>query len=332
MIKLSDILRKTKEEKEPKKSNLITEVIKAKKDEEDFPKIQKIYENAISDLKLIMDSLNEGKTIEGTRVLSIAEKIVQRLKFSKYLLLSLINEPSLYEKKENYVYQHSVNTAILAANLGLAQGFSQTELNDLCASSLLHDIGIVKIPEEIIVKPSKLTTEEFDLIKKHPAFGLELLNLIKDPPESAAEVIYQHHERIDGTGYPEGKKGEEISEFAKIVAIIEVYEAVTHPRPYHRVIPYEGVKMVVQEARTSFEPKLVKTFLNYVTPYPPGSYVLLNSNEIGKVISINENLPMRPVIEVFINGGGKRLEKPKRIDLAKSPVLYISKALDESYL
>jgi len=332
MVKLSDILRKTKEEKSAEKPEFLTEVIKAKKDEEDFPENQKIYGDAISDLKNLMNDLREGKTIEGTRVTSIAEKIVQRLKLSKYMFLSLINEPSLYEKKENYLFQHCVNTAILAANLGLAQGFSQIELADLCASSLLHDIGILKIPEEIIFKPSKLTKEEFDLIKKHPAYGLELLDLINAPPDSAAEVIYQHHERIDGTGYPEGKKGEEISEFAKIVSIIEVYEAVTHPRPYHRVIPYEGVKMVVQEARTSFEPKLVKAFLNYITAYPPGSYVLLNSNEIGKVVSINENLPMRPVIEVFINGGGKRLEKPRRIDLAKSPVLSISKALDESYL
>jgi len=332
MIKLSDILRKTKEEKLPRKPRLITEVIKTKKEEENIVEFQKIYKNAISDLKLIMDDLQEGKTVEGRRVTSIVEKILERLEIKKDMLLSLIYDSALYEKKENYLYQHSVNTAIMTTNLGLVQDFSQTKLIDLGASSLLHDIGILRIPEEIILKPSKLTKEEFDQIKKHPALGLELLNQINDAPDSAADVIYQHHEKIDGTGYPEGKKGEEIAEFAKIVSIIEVYEAATHPRPYHRIIPYEGVKMVVQEARTSFEPKLVKTFLNHITPYPPGSYVLLNNNEIGRVFSINENLPLRPVVEIIIDAGGNRLEKAKRIDLAKSPVLYISKALSDTNL
>jgi len=331
MIKLSEIIRKTAEEKPQEKPGLISEVIKIKKnkDKESLLDLKKIYEEAILEVRLIMNDLKEGKVVEGKRVTNISEKIVEWLSIDKDMLLSLINNFSLYEKAEDYLYAHSINTSILAINLGSAYGLSKDELIDLCASTLLHDIGILKIPLEIITKPSKLTKEEFDLVKKHPDYGLQLLENIKDPPRSASKVIYEHHERIDGTGYPEGKKGEEISELAKIVAVVEVYEAITHPRPYHRSIPYEGVKMVVQEAKSSFEPKWVKIFLNHITPYPPGSFVLLNNNEVGKVVSINENLPTRPVVEIVVNAGGKRLEKPKRIDLAKSSVLHISKALDE---
>ena len=166
------------------------------------------------------------------------------------------------------------------------------------------------------------------------AFGLELLRNIKDLPKSAPEVVYQHHERINGTGYPEGKKGEEISEYAKIVALTEAYEAITHPRPYRRkkIIPYEGVKMIIQEERDSFDPKLIKVFINIVTPYPLGSFVLLNNNEIGRVVGINEDFPLRPVVEIFFNAEGKPPEKPTRIDLTQSPILNIEKAVDENNL
>jgi HD-GYP domain-containing protein (c-di-GMP phosphodiesterase class II) len=332
MVKLSEIIRKPEKEKPKRKPGLITEVIKTKREEESFSGIKKIYEEAIHHLRNIMNDIQEGKTVEGRNVINLAEKIIESLRINKNILISLVNNFTLNEGNEDYLYQHSLNASILATNLGLARGYSKTKLTDLCASTLLHDIGILKVPREILMKPSILTKEENDLIKKHPAYGLELLENIKNPPESAAEVIYQHHERMDGTGYPEGKTGEEISEYAKIVAIVEVYEAITHPRPYHRNIPYEGTRMIVQEARTSFEPEFVKLFLNYITPYPPGSLVLLNNNEVGRVVHINEGLPLRPIVEITYDSEGKPSGKPKRIDLSKSPVLNIKRAVDESNL
>jgi len=271
----------------------------------------------------------QEKTLKNGKLLYIAEKIVDGIHNERDLLLSLVNDFSLDIKKDNYLYEHSVNTSILATNLGSALGYNRPELVDLCASSLLHDIGMMKIPEEIRNKPSKLTKEEFNLIKKHTLFGLELLEKIKNPPKSAYEVIYQHHEKIDGSGYPEEKKGDEISKYAKIVGLVEAYEARTHPRPYHRVLPYEGVKIVVQAARISFDQELVKAFLKYITPYPPGSFVLLNNSEIGRVVHINEDLPMCPVVDIILDAENNFLEKPKRINLADTPVLSIKKALNE---
>jgi HD-GYP domain-containing protein (c-di-GMP phosphodiesterase class II) len=237
-------------------------------------------------------------------------------------------------KQEDFLYAHSVNTSILATNLGLAYGYGRSELIDICISSLVHDIGYLKLSKKIINKPAKLTREEYDLVKKHTINGVALLSKIEGIPECASEVVHQHHEKVDGSGYPEGKRGDEISSYAKIVAIAEVYEAITHPRPYRRekIIPYQAVKTIVQEEKNSFEPELVKVFLNSISPYPPGSFVLLNNGIIGRVISIKKAHPLRPVVETFFDEDGKPPEKPKRIDLAQASMIHIDKALDENDL
>jgi len=334
MVRLSDILRKAEEERYQNKESVVRDAVRLKKETQSLPGTKKIYENAIIRIKTILNDIKAGKIIDGKDIFSVAGNIVDGLQTNYNLLLSLLNIFTPFEEKEDFHHRHSVNTSILCASLGLSLQYEKKKLIDLCACALVHDIGMLKVPQEIINKPSKLSRGEQNMIEKHPSFGLELLEDIKGMPDEAVNVIYQHHERVDGKGYPEGKKREEISEFAKIVAIAEVYEALTHPRPYRRekIIPYMGVKMIVQQAGTFFEPRLVKIFLNFITPYPLGSFVLLNSNEIGRVIQINEGLPLRPIVEIFYDSEGKLPDKPKKIDLSKSPILYIEKALAESVL
>lgn len=334
MVKLSDIIRKAGKIKPGDKSPVLSEAAKARERRGDLIESKKIYEDAFLSLKPLMSDIKQGKRVQGRKILDIAESLVEQLRIENENLLLLLNIFSFLGEQDDFLYSHSVNMGILASGLGLTLGYNESDLINLCASTLLHDIGLLKLPTEIIIKPAELTKEEFELVKKHPVEGLALLANIKDPPKFAPEVVYQHHERIDGTGYPEGKRGEDLSEPSQIVAIIEVYETITHPRPYRKkkIIPYEGVKMVIQESRSSFDPKLAKKFLNFMTPYPLGSFVLLNNNEIGRVIHINENQPLRPVVEIFFAPNGKPPENPKRIDLAKSPVLYIEKPIDDSQL
>lgn len=329
VIKLSDLIKKN-EGRLKGKFIPAREIVEARDGQESLSDIKKIYEGVIAKTKLFLSELSRGKSLKGKEVINIAKVIVERLRLNNEILLTLINTFAFFEE-DDYLPLHSVNSAILAANFGLALEYGENELVDLCASALVHDVGLFKVPPKIINKPSKLTKEEYAWIKKHPAYGLELIKNIKDLPESAQDVVYQHHERIDRTGYPEGKSGEEISEFAKIVAIADVYESATHPRSYrkHKIIPYEGVKMIVQEVKRSFEPKLVKIFLNFITPYPLGSYMLLNNGEIGKVIGIHEDIPLRPVVEIALDPGGKAPKPSRRIDLAKSSALIIKRALDE---
>lgn len=292
------------------------------------------YENAILRIRQIMEDISNDKTIKGKDIFNLAINIINALLIKYDEFLSLINNLAMYNKENGYLYPHSLNVAILVTNLGLASGYGRSRLVDLCAAALVHDIGMLKIPQEIIEKPGKLTKKEYELVKKHPIYGIRFLNNIIDSTKTESEVVYQHHEKKDGTGYPEGKRGDEISKHAQIVSIAEVYEALTHPRPFrsYRIIPFKAVKMIIQETGSHFDPQLVKVFFNCITPYPIGSYVLLYTNEIGRVIRVNKNLPLRPHIEIVLDSEGKPPEKPRRIDLAKSHILYIKKAIDEKDL
>lgn len=334
MVKLSEIIRKTPEIKGQEERPQISDAVKAKESVESLAEIKKIYENAILLTKIMMQDLRRGQSVEGEEVIDIAETLIIKIRSSNNLLLSLINIFAFYNEKEDFIHLHSINVAVLSAGLGLALEYEENKLIDLCASALLHDIGMLKIPVEVITKPSKLDKEEERMVKEHPLYGLELLRNIKNAPKSAAMVIHQHHEKMDGTGYPEGKKGEDIAECARIVAILEVYEALTHPRPYRRskFIPYDAVKMIIQEGKSSFDLDLVKIFLNLITPYPIGSFILLNNGEIGRVVGVNEGLALRPIVEVYFDKEGKPPEKPTKIDLTKSSILYIEKAIDENDL
>lgn len=334
MVKLSEIIRKTPEMKGQEERPQISDAVKAKESVESLAEIKKVYESSILLTKIMMQDLRRGQSVEGEEVIDIAETLITKIRAGNNLLLSLTNIFAFYNEKEDFIHLHSINVAVLAACIGLALEYEENNLIDFCASALLHDIGMLKVPLNVITKPSKLDKEEERMVKEHPLYGLELLRNIKNAPKSAALVIHQHHEKMDGTGYPEGKKGEDIAEYARIVAILEVYEALTHPRPYRqsKFIPYDAVKMIIQEGKSSFDLELVKVFLNFVTPYPIGSFVLLNNGEIGRVVAINEGLALRPIVEIYFDKEGKPPEKPTRIDLAKSSILYIEKAIDENDL
>jgi HD-GYP domain-containing protein (c-di-GMP phosphodiesterase class II) len=324
MVKLSEIIRKSAGTRYVGKPGLISEAFDIKKQKESLAELKKTYEDMVLHLMLIMDEIKEGKTVAEGKIGSLAEIITDILRADNNMLISLVHIFSYLGKQEDFLYAHSVNASILSTNLGLAFGYGRSELINLCVSSLVHDIGYLKLSQETINKPSKLTKEEYNHVKKHTIYGVELLSRIEGIPECASEVVHQHHERVDGSGYPDGK----------IVAIAEVYEAITHARPYRRekIIPYQAVKTIVQEEKNSFAPEIIKVFLNSISPYPPGSFVLLNSGAIGRIISVNKSLPLRPVVEIFFDATGKPPEQPIRIDLAKAAVVNIDKALDEDDL
>jgi HD-GYP domain-containing protein (c-di-GMP phosphodiesterase class II) len=334
MVKLSDLLRKSLEDKPSDKPGLISEAIQAKTDKESLPEVKNIYDDVILQTMRIIDDLRNGKQVKGEKIVNVAKIIAESLRINNDALLFFASTFSPHEVKEDYFILHSVNTAILSGVLGLGLNLNENELVDLCTSALLHDIGFLKIPQEVINKPKELTEKEYEQIKRHPSLGMELLKNIKNLPESVPEVIYQHHEREDGSGYPKGIRGNEISRYAKIVAIVEVYETLIHSRRYRKKenIPYNAVKKLIQEERNSLDSRLIKAFLNCITPYPPGSIVLLNNSEIGRVVAVNKTIPLRPVVQIFYDTKGKPPEETKMIDLSESPVLYIEKALEESEL
>ena len=232
---------------------------------------------------------------------------------------------------ENYLYNHMVNTAIMSGEVGLGLGYNRSQLNELGLASFLHDIGMIKV-EKLGMETRKLNEEEYNQIKNHPLYGADILTKIKDIPEPIIYVAKEEHERMNGTGYPQGLKDGEISEYARIVAIVDVYEALTHDRPYRKkTSPHEAIKELIAN-NPLFDSRILKVLINKIGVYPISSWVELNSNEIGKVIINNNEFPLRPAVHILFDGTGQKLNNPHVINLAKQFNLFIKKSLTNDEL
>ncbi|GAA0116881.1 HD-GYP domain-containing protein [Clostridium senegalense] len=227
---------------------------------------------------------------------------------------------SLYEIKthDNYTMLHSVDTGANAAFMGLAFRMNRDMLNELVIGSTLHDIGKVKVPINIIDKKGPLTKEEFDEIKKHPIYGGEAIKKSFNISNSALRVILEHHEKIDGSGYPYGLKDEQISIYSKITAVCDVFDALTSDRSYRKKFnPADAYEMILSGSGTSFDKEVVKKFKNVFSIYPLGCRVKLSNGYSGFVVRQNQGFPDRPIIRVMCDNNEKMLGSYYEINLLK---------------
>jgi len=216
---------------------------------------------------------------------------------------------------DDYTYFHSVNVCVLSLLLGHAAGMNRQNLHVLGMAAILHDIGKVFIDKEILNKPGRLSEEEFNIIKDHPGNGYKyLLNCFK-VPEDALSAILDHHERVDGSGYPNGKTESGICKAGQIIAVSDVFDALTSDRPYRRALPTaEAIEYVMGCSNSAFNTDIVKIFLQKIVPYPPGVTVSLSDGSIGIVVRNNPQACLRPVIRIY-KAGGRMLESTRLIDL-----------------
>ena len=174
------------------------------------------------------------------------------------------------------------------------------DLYELGFCALLHDIGKMSVPIEIISKPSKLTFEEFEIVKQHPAKGAEFFLKHNLANRRICAGVLTHHEKFDGTGYPNGLRGEDIPLFGRIISIADVYDALTSVRPYRQPSsPPEAIEYIMGSSGNAFDLVLVEAFLKKVSPYPIGSCVKLTNGQIAIIVQQNERHPLRPVIRLF---------------------------------
>lgn len=281
-------------------------------------------------LKLIEDILKKAEQSRPIEVANLQEKInilSQQLSLGNYDLANLFNTFT----EENYLYAHSVNVCILALLVGQGLGYEKTKLGELGLAAILHDIGMVKFMD-ISRKPARLNDDERSELQEHPSYGAEILSLSKNLSSAVSAVAEQHHECINGQGYPKGLKGAEINEYAKIVAAVDFYEALMHPRAHReRLNPYEALRVLV-ENKERFDYRVLKTLIKQMGVYPIGSYIQLSSGEIGVVVKTNIQTALRPTVRIAFDSQGKLLEETKTIDLAKSPTLHIKKPVSEKEL
>ncbi|AGX44106.1 HD-GYP domain-containing protein [Clostridium saccharobutylicum] len=197
-------------------------------------------------------------------------------------------------------YLHSLSVTLISIAIGTSLGLNKEKLCNLGVCAMLHDIGKVEIPIEIISKPSKLTEEEYNIVKRHPQLGLNYIRLSKVINKDIYLGIVSHHEKFDGTGYPNGLKGEKIHLFGRIIAVADVYDALTGRRPYRDPIkPSEGIEYIMGGIGTSFDYNVVKAFLEKIEPYPIGSHVILSDKRRGIIMKGNIDNPLRPIIKII---------------------------------
>ncbi|SFC68750.1 HD-GYP domain-containing protein [Clostridium uliginosum] len=227
---------------------------------------------------------------------SISEELLDNILSNKHLLVSLVDIKNM----DSYTYQHSVNVAVLSLVLGISLKLPKYKLIELCTGALLHDIGKTFIDSGILQKPGRLTEYEFSIIKQHPIKGYDFLSSIYDFNSNSKLIILQHHERIDGLGYPYGIKDNKINYMAKISSIADVYDALTSDRPYKRAMcPGQALEYLMANTGTFFDYELVKVFSRVLVPFPNGTIVSLSNGEIGIVEENFPNFPLRPSIKVL---------------------------------
>jgi putative nucleotidyltransferase with HDIG domain len=227
--------------------------------------------------------------------------------------------------KDNYLFQHSLNVGIYATMLGISYGYSRENLEMLGLGALLHDIGKTKIPLGILRKPSQLTEKEFKEMKNHTVYGYQILKEEPNISLLSAHCALQHHERMNGSGYPRGIHGAEINEFSRWIGLVDSYDAMTTTRLYRRpLLPHEAMEQLFTGSGTLYDQSQIALFRDKIAIYPLGINVRLNTGEYGIVSKLNISVPQRPVVRVLQDDAGQELKEPYEIDLSTKLSVLIS--------
>lgn len=265
------------------------------------------------------------------RTALLVETIINELKQQKIHLGIGEDHFGLEKLKQNdyATFIHSVNVSLLAALVGTRLGYKEKNLKYLILGALLHDIGKLKVPKEILNKPGRLTDEEFAIVKQHPLTGVEILKNAHLLNRVMA-MVSQHHERWIGTGYPYGLSGNNIHGDAQIIAITDVYEALTADRPYRKGLPHHhALEMILAWSGKDFNPKVVQAFLESLVLYPENAIVTLNTKEIGMIVSVTTQFPTRPLVRILFDSNGRFLNDEIKIDLMQDLTRFVERVKEK---
>jgi HD-GYP domain-containing protein (c-di-GMP phosphodiesterase class II) len=281
---------------------------------EEFACADTLHKEADLVVKSIMRDIYNGKTIDAKLAKEVVENYVGSILRTPDTLLLLAQ----LKNRDQYAVQHSMNVCIFAVAFGRYLNLPVDQLNELGLSGLMHDMGKIKVPAEILHKPGKLDPEEMHIMRKHATWGRQILMETPGMPKIAIEVAHSHHEHCDGKGYPRKLTKSQISPFARIVAIADTYDAITSNRVHQDGCSHlDALRLLIDETRGHLDHSLVVGFIECLGIYPPGCLVLLGTGEIGIVTEINPEQKLRPKI-IVVRDENKQFCDEKYIDLAAS--------------
>ncbi len=258
--------------------------------------VNKITESFHSVRKLNSKQISFVLDQQSKAIGNIVEDLLQAVLDSKEILM-VLTDAFMYDE---YLYQHSFQVTLYSLAIGKEMGYSYEDLRLIGMGALLHDIGKLMVPKEILLKPDPLTDEEYEIMKQHTKHGFDLLRNLHSVSLLVAHCAFQHHERLDGSGYPRGIMDAEIHPFAKIIGVADVFDAVTSNRVYReKLLPSQGMAIIEAGSGTIFSPTVVQALRRSVVHYPNGSVLLLSDGRRGIVSKQNSGSPERPKIRVF---------------------------------
>jgi HD-GYP domain-containing protein (c-di-GMP phosphodiesterase class II) len=244
-------------------------------------------------------------------------------------LFWLANDP--VPPAADYVAAHLVSVGVLALRIGADLGYDRSQLVDLGVAALLCDIGLWKLPPRLLGKAEALTADEQAQYQTHPRLAVDLIRGARVERAGLVDAVLEHHEREQGQGYPQGLLGAGIHPHAKIIGLVDTYTRLTAPRPPQaRLMPHEAIREIVRSKHESFPSVLIKALLSEISVFPPRTMVRLNTGEVGRVVAVNRNHPLRPKVEIVADSKGDRLHAPKLVDLSETPFVYITAPIQES--
>jgi putative nucleotidyltransferase with HDIG domain len=293
--------------------------------EEPVPAVEVSFE---AELEVASKLHTKGKHLQKSMLESVGKNLPVDIAipeaFTNNLVSSIDRNPNALmcmtkiREKDTYLLEHSLNVAILLANFGTYVGLNEEQIQELALSGFLHDIGKIKIPDEILHKPGRLDDQEMTIMKDHVYFGTKVL-IEMGIPDSIVETIGQHHERLDCYGYPDGLRGDEITQFGRMIAIVDTYDAITADRCYKvGMSSKKALQILMQDAPEKYDEGLVNQFVQCIGIFPVGSLVKLNNEKIAMVLKQHPVHATKPLVKVFFSIRGNHYLEPKELNLASA--------------
>ena len=282
--------------------------------EEEFPQAKRIYEKVQAQVKNTFKDVRIGRALKSAELRNSVETITQSIIRNPDAMLLMTNMKAM----DDYMVIHSLNVCILSLIFARFLGFDLEKMHDLGIGALLHDIGEIRLPKELLAKEAELSAEEHATVQMHTEYGASILDENTGIPKEAIDIALHHHERIDRSGYPSRLGGQEISKNAKIVGIVDVYDSLTSTTPYRTYISStDALKSMYDWRGTLFDSNLVESFIQCLGIYPVGSTLELNSGEIGIVISASPENRLYPKMLLVKEERNKFYDPPKIINLSQ---------------
>jgi len=270
-----------------------------------------IYQDAVETVSRAMTAVERGRTIDAVTVRAVVEEMLGSLLYDSSGLVSL----AAIKSYDEYLYEHSVNVCIVSMVFGCTLGLNEKQMIDLGMAGILHDIGKVFVPLDIVRKPGPLTEEEWMVMHTHPLVGAKVLATTPGVPDLAAVVAFEHHLKYDRSGYPKVARPRPLNFYSHICTIVDCYDSLTTVRPYRASVrPEQAAGWMLYSGHSQFEPRLLRRFAEMLRLYPVGAVVKLDTGEWAVVIDGSERDHSKPVLRLLADASGALVRGFKRVD------------------